>query len=106
MGSEIPYYDEDVDEPFSGPFNPEALEDLDELNESWDDAYEDEAARLFQDGAISAPPDVLASDLGAGSGETQLGAAPGSATFEEALPGYREGQPGEPLHSSAVEFAP
>ena len=65
MGSEIPEYDEDLEEAFIGPYNAE------DLDESWDDAYEEEAARLFQYDATSASAEVLASSLGAGSGETQ-----------------------------------
>ena len=41
MGSEFPEYDEDLEEAFIGPYNAE------DLDESWDDAYEEEAARLF-----------------------------------------------------------
>ena len=68
MESEIPYFDEDLDEQFTGPYNPE---DLDELNESWDDEYEGEAIRLFQDGGSDPPPDAPTSDPGGGSAYTQ-----------------------------------
>ena len=77
MGSEIPYFDEDIDEPFIGPYN---ADELDEEDESYDDEYEGYTANLFQDGVSVPPPEGLSStERGAGSGHTQLGAAPGSS---------------------------
>ena len=103
MGSEIPDYDEDLDESFAGPVSPHELEDLEE---AWDDEYEEESTRLLASGGINPLPESPQSSPGGGSAFTQLGAAPGSAMAEGALPGYREPQPGEPLQSSTVEFAP
>ena len=103
MGEEIPEYDEDLDEAFIGPYSPD---DLVDLEETWDDEYEEESTRLIARGGIDPPPESPQSYPGGGSAYTQLGAAPGSATFEGALPGYREPQPGEPLQSGTVEFAP
>ena len=106
MGSEIPDYDEDLDEAFAGPFNPDELEDLEELNETWDDEYEEESTRLLASGGVDPLPESPQSYPGGGSAFTQLGAVPGSATFEGALPGSRDFEPGEPLQSGTVEFAP
>ena len=39
---EIPYYDEDLDEPFVGPSN------LEEWDETYDDSYEAESTRLIE----------------------------------------------------------
>ena len=44
---EIPYYDEDLDEPFTGPSN------LEEWDETYDDNYEAEATRLLEGPAVS-----------------------------------------------------
>ena len=41
---EIPYYDEDPDEAFTGPYNEE---DRDEEDESYDDEYAAQSANLF-----------------------------------------------------------
>ena len=91
VGSEIPAYDEDLDEGFAGPFSPHELEDLEE---AWDDEYEEESTRLLASGGINPLPESPQSSPGGGSAFTQLGAALGSARLEEALPGYRDFEPG------------
>lgn len=102
VGSEIPAYDEDLDEGFAGPFSPHELEDLEE---AWDDEYEEESTRLLASGGINPLPESPQSSPGGGSAFTQLGAAPGIARLEEALPGYRDFEPGRPPMSGAAEFA-
>lgn len=69
MGSENPYYDEDIDEVFTGPYN---AAELDEEDEAYDDDYETESANLFNDGVFVPPSgDGLSSlERGAGSGHT------------------------------------
>ena len=72
MGSSIPDYDEDPDEPFVGPFNQEQLDDQEEeLREAWDDEYEEESTRLLQMGGSNPLSEALQSDPGGGSACTQ-----------------------------------
>ena len=46
MASAVPDYDEVSDEDFVGPYGPEQLDGFDE---TWDDAYEAEAAALMEE---------------------------------------------------------
>ena len=71
MGSQIPDYEEDMEEAFEGPFNEDQLEDLEELNETWDDEYEEESTRLLQMGGSNPLSEALQSDPGGGSAYTQ-----------------------------------
>ena len=99
---EIPYYDEDLDESFTGPYNEEELNDQDE---TYDDSYEAETSAIFQDGATAPAPDGPASSCGTASGYTQLGAAPGSSNQQQGLPGHREFEPEDPTQGNTIEFA-
>ena len=67
MASPMPDYAEVSDEDFRGPFGPDELEGYDE---TWDDAYEAQAAALFNDGVGEPPLEHLASP-GVGSDFTQ-----------------------------------
>ena len=69
MASPMPEYDEVSDEDFRGPFGPGEAEGYDE---AWDDAYEAQAAALFNDGVGEPPLEHLASP-GVGSDFTQTG---------------------------------
>ena len=65
--TEIPYFDEDLDEAFTGPYNEG---ELDEEDETYDDGYEAETSAIFQDGATAPVPDGPASSGRAVSGDT------------------------------------
>ena len=64
MASAVPDYDEVSDEDFVGPYGPEQLDGFDE---TWDDAYEAEAAALFD----AEPSLERPGTPRAGSGSTQ-----------------------------------
>ena len=52
MASAMPEYDEVSDEDFRGPFGPGDVEGFDE---AWDDAYEAQAAALFEEEPLASP---------------------------------------------------
>ena len=94
MASPMPEHDEVSDEDFRGPFGPGEAEGYDE---AWDDAYEAEAAALFEEEPLASP--------GVGSDFTQLGAAPGTSNTEEEVSGYRVHEPvEEPPQVHSAEF--
>ena len=67
----LPYYDEDPDEVFAGPYDGASFDDEDE---AYDDAYEAQTAMLFNDGVMGPPSGAEpTSTRGVGSDQTQLG---------------------------------
>ena len=104
----VPPYEEDTAEEFTGPGFPGYSE------YEGDEFYEDDD----EDPELNAPISEPSAAQRVGSHEpsqagilrdyTQLGAAPGSANIERALPGDGDIEPGGPPQSSnaaAVEFA-
>ena len=95
--NQIPGYDEDLDEAFTGPFT-------DGLDETYDDEYEAESTAILQ----GQDPLASASSRRVETDNTQLGAAPGSSMLQQlqqGLPGYRDFEPENPTQANTAEFA-
>ena len=105
---EIPQYDEDEEELFTGPafagYNEDEFYEQDEYSVSHPELI-----------TVSEPPAAQGDGLeprsaGIASDHTQLGAVPGTTNVEEVVPGGGDIEPGSPPQSSmampmAVEFA-
>ena len=99
---EVPSYDEDLDEAFTGPFS-------NELSESYDDMYEVESTAIIEGRDITDPLTSAVVPSRGVSADTQLGAVPGSSMLQlqQGLTGYRDLTPEEENLTQATnaEFA-